>query len=207
MKKKIITVLVTLILAFSLNACGVENNTGKNESFKIEQQKNEEVVLERGKLDGNVYTNENMGIQVMFPEGCTMYSDEELAQELGEDGNSSSGYIYDVEAAMPDQSTTIQIFLEDTDVTNIIKMDAEAYAKMLLRNLKAGYSQAGIQVNEEKIIEKTLGGADFTIVSIMMEGMTQEYYIHEVDGCMISFIVTSTEGWDAQEFLDTIKAL
>lgn len=32
-----------------------------------------------------------MGIQVTFPEGCTMNSDEELTQELREDDNKVQG--------------------------------------------------------------------------------------------------------------------
>lgn len=196
-----------MILVFSLSGCGIEKMNGENELFKAEQQKNEEVGLERGLFDGNVYTNESMGIQVTFPEGYTMCSEEELTQELEEDNNGSLGYIYDAKVVMPDQVTTIQIFLEDTGVTNIIKMDADAYARMLLRNLKVGYSQAGVSISEESIIEEMFGGADFTIVSIVTEDGTQKYYIHEVDGCMISFIVTSTVDGAAQGFSDTITAL
>lgn len=205
MKKTIIMTLIAMILVFSLTGCGIVRS-GENELFKEEQQKNGEIGLKRGTFDGNVYTNESMGVQVTFPEGCTIYSEEELTQELEEDNNGASGYIYDAKVVMADQVTTIQIFLEDTGVTNITKMNADAYARMLLRNLKAGYSQAGVTVSEDSTVKETFGGVDFTIVSIVTEEGVQKYYIHEVDGSMISFIVTSTEDGAAQGFSDMITA-
>lgn len=184
------------------------------------EDEEETVTAERGTVEGNVYTNESMGIQVTFPEGCVMYSDEEIAQVVGngsdimEDAydsdvveNSIAGTIYDVIAVTADQSANIQIVMEDTKATTGINLTAETYAQAMVNTLKTTYESAGITISEPTVSEETLGGVDFAVVSLSANGMTQEYYAHQVGSYMLLFTLTYTDKAAVQEFLDSITAI
>lgn len=237
MKKKVIACMLALTMAFAMTACGNKNNNDTKETSKTEQKEDkdeedideedidedseeETVTAERGTFDGNVYTNESMGIQVTFPEGCTMYSDEEIAQVVGNGSdimeeaydsdtieNSLSGTIYDVIAVTADQSANIQIVMEDTEVTAGKELDADLYAKAMVNSLKTAYTSAGVNIGEPTITEETLGGLDFTVVSVSVNGMTQEYHTHKVGKYMLVFTMTYTDGAAVQEFLNSVTAL
>lgn len=184
------------------------------------EDEEETVTAERGTVEGNVYTNESMGIQVTFPEGCVMYSDEEIAQVVGngsdimEDAydsdvveNSIAGTIYDVIAVTADQSANIQIVMEDTKATTGINLTAETYAQAMVNTLKTTYESAGITISEPTVSEETLGGVDFAVVSLSANGKTQEYYAHQVGNYMLLFTLTYTDKAAVQEFLDSITAI
>lgn len=193
-----------------------------DEEFDEEEMEEdgETVIAERGTMEGNVYTNESMGFQVTFPEGCTMYSDEEIAQVVGngsdimEDAydseaieNSLSGTIYDVIAVTEDQAANIQIVMEDTEATAGIKLTADTYAQAMANNLKTAYASAGITISDPIVTEETLGGMDFVVVSLSANGMTQEYYAHQVGNYMLVFTMTYTDRTAVQEFLDSVTAI
>lgn len=192
------------------------------EDFDEEDIEDEEetVTAERGTVEGNVYTNESMGIQVTFPEGCVMYSDEEIAQVVGngsdimEDAydsdvveNSIAGTIYDVIAVTADQSANIQIVMEDTKATTGINLTAETYAQAMVNTLKITYESAGNAISEPTVSEETLGGVDFVVVSLSVNGMTQECYVHQVGNYMLLFTLTYTDKAAVQEFLNSITAI
>ena len=239
MKKRIVVCMLALTLAFSVTACGNEKKDDTKETSKTEQrdkkedvadkdveeedideESDEETAAERGTFEGNVYTNESMGFQATFPEGCTMYSDEEIQQVVGsgsevmEDAYSSeqvehslAGTIYDVIAVTADQTTNIQIVMEDTVNTAGMELTADEYTKAMTTSLKAAYGAAGVEMGEPEITEETLGGMEFSKVSISVNGMTQEYHAHQVGNYMLVFTMTYTDGTAAQEFLDSVTAL
>lgn len=249
MKKKVIAGMLILALAFSITACGKDNKDAEKGAFKAQQQDKEddkeaddedstdedlqdenlddedmdeeqETTAERGTFEGNVYTNNSMGIQVTFPENCTVLSDEEMkqAEESSSDimeenydseavEKSMSGTIFDVMATI-DGSTSIQIMLEDTKITTGMRLTADLYAQALVSNLKLGYESAGMDIGEPAVTEETLGGVDFSVVTLSANGMTQEYYIHQVDNNIMGIILTYTDdGAIVEEFLNSITAL
>lgn len=265
MKKKVIACILTLVLAFSMTACGSDDKDVEKGAFEAKQQEkelddeelddedlndeelddedlndedlddedfddedfdeeelndNETVTAERGTMEGNVYTNESMGIQATFPEGCVMYSDEEIAQVVGAGSdimgetydselleNSIAGTIYDVIAVTADQSANIQIVMEDTQTTIGLSVPASTYAQAMVSTLKTTYESAGVTISEPTVTEENLGGLDFAVVSLSVNGMTQEYYAHQVGNYMLLFTVTYTDRAAVQEFLDSITAI
>lgn len=239
MKKRVIVCMLALTMVFSVAACGNDNKKDTKETSKTEQKKdkddedfesedveeeesNEEktVIAERGTFDGNVYTNESMGFQVTFPEGCTMYSDEEIQQVVGNGSeimeeaydsdtveNSISGTIYDVIAVTADQTANIQIVMEDTEVSAGRKLTAQEYAQAVKTNLKLAYETAGIEVGDMEVTDATYGGMDFKVVSLSANGMTQEYYAHKNGNYMLVFTMTYTDATPVQEFLNSVTAL
>lgn len=256
MKKKVIACILTLVLAFSVTACGSGDKDAEKGAFEAKQQEkdlddeedlndedwddedlndedwddedfeeeelndSETVTAERGIMEGNVYTNESMGIQATFPEGCVMYSDEEIAQVVGSGSeimeevydsdsleNSIAGTIYDVIAVTADQSANIQIVIEDTQATMGMSLKAATYAQAMVNTLKTTYESAGITIGEPTVTEENLGGLDFEVVSLSVNGMTQEYYVHQVGNYMLLFTVTYTDRTAVQEFLDSVTAI
>lgn len=216
MKKKIIIGILSLTLAFSMIACGGFKESGTKEISGTEQQKNEKVVAERGTFEGSVYTNKSMGIQATFPEGCTMYSDEEIQQLVGaktdvkEDVDKAmSGTIYDVIAVTADQNASIQVEIEDTEKSAGKALSAKAYGEVLAANLKDTYSNAGIEAGEVEVNETTLDGMEFAVVSVSVNGMSQKYGIHQVENYVIVFSMTYINSAQntVQQFLDSIKAI
>lgn len=239
MKKRVIACMLALTMVFLVTACGNDNKKDTKETSKTEQQKDKDekdlesedvdeaedteedtVTAERGTFDGNVYTNESMGFQATFPEGCTMYSDEEIQEVVGNGSdimeeaydsdtieNSLSGTIYDVIAVTADQTTNIQIVMEDTEVTAGRELTADEYAQAMTTNLKTAYKSAGIDVGEPEVTDATLGGMDFKVVSLSAGQMTQEYYAHKVGNYMLVFTMTYTDPTAVQEFLNSVTAL
>lgn len=228
MKKKIVAGMLALTMALAVTACGDSKDADKKDPVKTEKEEktdrdsDKKVTAKRGTFEGNVYTNKSMGVQVTFPEGCTMYSDEEIKQVVGagtdvmEEAydseiveNSLAGTIYDVIAVTGDQSTNIQIVMEDTVNTAGMTLSADIYAKAVANNMKKAYEAAGVSVSDAEITDETLGGLDFAKVSIAVNGMTQEYYAHQVENYMFVFTITYTDASAdvVQQFLDSVKAL
>lgn len=248
MKKRIVACMLALTVAFSMTACGDEKKDGTKETSQTDQQdetededieeedveteeetepeeeaEQEEVTAERGTVEGSVYTNESMGIQLTLPEGSTLLSDEEIAdvvgsgadlmEEAGTDedalANSLSGTVYDIIAVTADEAANIQIIMEDTENTAGRALSAEEYAQAMASSLKVAYASAGVEVGETEMTEETLGGMKFTKVSVDISGLNQEYYSHQVGKYMLVFAVTYVDAGaeDVQQFLDSVTAL
>lgn len=209
MKKRIMTCMLALAVVFSMTACG--------------EEKKEEVTAERGTIEDNVYTNESMGVKLTLPEGCTLFSDEEIKQVIGNGAdimeeagtdseaveNSLSGTIYDVIAVTADQTANIQIIMEDTENTAGRALTAKEYSEVMINSLKTAYAGAGVEMGEAEITEETLGGMEFSKVSVSVNGMKQEYHTHQVGKYVLVFTVTYTEtaAEAVQQFLDSVTAL
>lgn len=206
MKKRVCACILVIIMTFLIAACG----NGKK------------VTAERGTFDGNVYTNESMGFQATFPEGCTMYSDEEIQKVVGNGSdilkkaydsdaveNGISGTIYDVIATTADKTANIQIVMENTEVTAGKELTAQQYAQLLKKNLATTYESSGIEINEPEITDVTLDGMKFKKVSLefAIDQTRQEYYVHNVGNYMLGFIITYTDPTAVQEFLNSVTAL
>lgn len=220
MKKKIILGILALTLAFSVTACGDDKKSGAKEASGKEEQK--EIVAERGTFEGNVYTNKSMGIQVTFPEDCTMYSDEQIEQLVGagaevmEEAYDSdsvekglSGTIYDVVAVTADQAANIQVVMEDTKSTAGKVLSSKEYAEVMVKNLETTYSSAGIETGEPERSEETYGGVEFSTVYLPVNGMIQKYAVCQVENYVLVFTFTYADSAEdtIQQFLDSVKAI
>lgn len=244
MKKKVITCMLALTMVFALTACGNENNNDNDtkETSKTERQEDkddeevvdedfdeeelnedseeETVTVEQGTVDGNVYTNESLGIQATIPEGFVLYTDEQMQEVLGVgtemmeaanydvDALEEGGTLYEVMASAADGSN-VQIVIENTEVSAGMKVSVEQYAKILEKNLKTTYEANGIEVEDSSITEENKNGLDCQRVYVTFAGVTQEYYITEIDGYMVSFAATytETEPESIQQFFDSITAI
>ncbi len=203
-----------------LNEDDIEEEDFDEEDIEVDS---EAVTAERGTFDGNVYTNESMGVQATIPEGFVLYTEEQIQQALGAGAEmmenaeydsdsiqeSLAGTIYDVIAATEDNSANIQIVIEETKRSIGMELDADSYAKLMESNLKTTYQSAGYTIEETDITEESLGGMDFTVVFVNVAGMMQKAYIRQVGNYVMTFTVTYTDASESavQEFLNSITAI
>ena len=186
-----------------------------------EDSEEETITVEQGTIEGNVYTNASLGIQATIPEGFVLYTDEQIQEVLGvgaemmEEANydvdaiEESGTLYEVMASTEDQSTNLQITIENTEVSAGMKVSVEQYAKILEKTVTTAYKANGIEVKTSDITEENKNGLDFQKLSATFEGATQEYYVTEIDGYMVLFSVTyiGTAPESVQQFFDSITAI
>lgn len=186
-----------------------------------EDVEDEQAMVEPGTIEGNVYTNASLGVQATIPEEFVLYTEEQIQEVLGvgaemmEEANynvdalEEGGTLYEVMAATADGTTNLQIVIENPEVSTGMKLSVEQYAKVLETNLTTAYKANGLEVESSGITEENKNGLDCQKVNVTFSGMTQEYYVTEVDGYMVSFTVTyaGTTPESIQQFLDSITAI
>ena len=79
--KRIISLLLVLVLAFSLVSCLNEGTSDDdNETTK---KKTEDVVISRGTIVGTKYKNDCMGLEFTRPSSWVYATDEEISTVIG----------------------------------------------------------------------------------------------------------------------------
>ena len=182
--KKRLALLLSAMMAFALVACG-------------EIAKADEFV--RGSWEGNVYTNDSIGLAVTVPESWAVASDEDLAVMMGiaiEQSNSQmqiseeilkAQACYDMVAADPYGSSSILITAENMALTvGGTSYDEEAYADALANQLL----MVDFTIGEESAV--TIGKRDYHVLRTIdpENGMSQDYLITKIGSRMISVVLT-----------------
>ena len=159
----------------------------------------------RGKVENNVYTNEFSGLTIETPEGWSVYSDEEIKQTMGiglEAGGSKLDADKLAESAVVDFAAVNVGTGESIAITyeNAAKFPEnymiDNYIAAFKMSTKASMPNADIEWDEDtdKVelsgIEFDTFGSDIEIEAYGLN-ISQEYYIAEVDGYMISIAYTS----------------
>lgn len=182
--KRFLCLLLVIVTALSVVSCSVSLT-----------------VITRGKIDGNVYTNDVLGITFTKPTAWVYSTDEEIASLinttadiLNEDLNEAlekNGSLYDMMATDPSTNTNIIIGYEKTNVS------VERYIDALKEQTE--------QVSSMSIVfpstydEVTLGQKTFTKVVCQTQAygvsMKQVYYLCKLDGYMSFIILTIPRGY------------
>ena len=212
--KKTIKYLSILLIVGSmilvLTGCGDKENVKKEDEEEVVEQKQEtnveqekKVEFSMGEWNGNVYTNDFLGLKYNLPEGWTYSSEEEIAkmmnvgtellnddQKVAAEIAELSGVYYMV-AQNPTKGNNVNIFSEKqlTDVTT--KDYIEALKTQLLALQSMDYEVVG--TSKEKI-----GNIESDTLTLNVEAsgvkIMQKYYIYKIDKYMIGIIATSLDG-------------
>lgn len=207
MKKKILTLVLTMAMVLATTACG--------SSAKFE----------RGTIEGNVYTNTSVGVKATVPEELTV-ADEATVKEFEEAAIASldaqnvseekkediaNAMIYDA-VLTTEAGTSIQIAAEDMKQTMGVKVKADAYLESLKETTQSTYETYGCTVEFSDVDTVALGGQDFShiVISIDFAGtaMEQECYCRAVGNYMYYMIVTNMGDCDdaITAFFDSFEA-
>ncbi|MDE6724278.1 MAG: hypothetical protein K2J79_01620 [Ruminiclostridium sp.] len=178
MKKKI---LLSLILSASMlfSACSfvindkVGNSDGdkasSSDSAKPEDTKKEEETLKyvHGKIEGNKYSSDFLGLHPELGEGWTLYTDEQLAKQnsisdMSEENVNKAlekkGVLYEIMASQ-ENNENFNIVIENLNVTNNGNtVSGEEYLKLSLptlkTSLKSGYDESSADIDKVTFMGK-----------------------------------------------------
>lgn len=151
--KKIIAVILICAALMLTTACSAK---GKSAAFS------------HGTQDSGVYTSEFLGLKAEFAEDWSITADSDLAQVNGIDSMSAdnmatalktNGMLYEMMAAAGDNSSNVNITIENLNVTNLGRsLTAEQYVDAAFNSIKNQYAAAGItDVEAEKSTVSFLG--------------------------------------------------
>lgn len=215
--KKIISILMCVVLVFSLAACTGEKNNDADttaadasitnqttEKTETTQAKPVEKKISRGTISENVYTNTFLGLTFEKPEEWIYATDEEMAQLVGlgqdivdlnslEKMLSETASVYDMSAS-DDKGNSVMICYENTMLTALREITEDEFEQQLKANLAKveGYNYE--YVSSEDV---TLGEVEFRkiIFTVTVENVTlsQAYYIKVVGKYAASVIITSAD--------------
>ncbi len=165
----------------------------------------ESVEFSRGKVEGNVYTNEFSGLTFETPEDWTIYSDEEIKATMGiglEAGGSSldvdkiaASAVVDFAAVNTGTGESVTITFENASKFPE-NYTIDNYIAAFKLSTKASMPDADIEWDEDtnKVelsgIEFDTFGSDIELETYGLN-ISQEYCIGKVNGYMVSIAYTS----------------
>ena len=156
-----------------------------------------------GEWNGNLYTNDFIGMKYELPQGWEKYGDEEIAaiMNLGKEflNDNQKKYaelaklttVYHILTNNPLTSDTVCLVTEKT----FLGISANLYAKNLKHELEAVKS---LKYEVDEISTREIAGKKFTAlktrVSTPMSSITQVYYCYRLGKYMVCIIATSKSG-------------
>ena len=184
--KKIFSIILVAFILLMVTGCG----------------KKTEISL--GSWDGNVYTNEFLGLTYEKPEDWTRHSDEQIKEimNIGLELTDAS----EISKKLAEITSVTYMMTSSTVGTNFILMSekqisdvsVEDYAEALKRGL-AAQNVLDYQLSDVK--SETIDGRKFVVVEADVSGMKQKYYMYKIDKYMVSIILTISDGSDADSLM------
>jgi len=207
--KKIIGVLVTVMLMFTVCGCepdeadvkGTYENSTENVSLDVETEKE----FSTGKVNGNVYKNEFIGISYTLDEGWSFY-DEERIRETNEMAMDMAGeeyekiireadIVYDMCATDSDQLNNININLEKIDNTQLFSLDIAKNFEAIMPTLEETLTNMGCENINHKIDKVEVDGkkvdALFVTADINGVSMYQTLFQKKCNGYLANITVAT----------------
>lgn len=200
--KKFISLLLAVVMLFLLVGC--------NSNPKPDDPKKAE--LSRGKIDGDVYSNEFLGFKFTKPQSWVYSTDEEIAAAvnmgtemfLGENFKEAldkSGSMYDMMVIDTLTRSNINVGYENLTKTFSSNITVEQYIEALKQQLS---SVSGMKVSfPNKYDTVKLGETEFTrvVCSTTSYGtsFTQVFYLNKVDNYMGFVIATIQKGYTVSD--------
>lgn len=199
--------LIALLLALTLLALFVGCDFVKKEDSEEEQK----IELSRGKIEGDVYTNEVLNFKFTKPSSWVYSTDEEIsaAMNLGVDALGEK-----FKDALENNTSVYDMMVSDILTRTNINVGYENLAKSFSSNItEAQYidalkqqmsSVSGMTYTfSDQIDTAKLGAHEYTrsqcTVSVSGMEMTQVYYLRKIDSVMGFVIVTIVDGYTISE--------
>ncbi len=221
--KKILALLMCFALVFSLAACSNDNggNADANETpdasvvDSTNDAKDEPVAKtpSRGTVEGDVYTNDFIGITFTKGADWTFLTDEEIAERTNtsldvfdynsvQEALAKTATMHDM-FVVDQNGNNVNIIFENTMLTAMKKLTIDEYVTALQAQFD------NLEGYEYEILsreEVTLGDASFTkltsILTIGEQAVNQACYIKIADQYVTTITVTPTT-----ETIDSIEAM
>jgi hypothetical protein len=196
MKKGLIALFVLLLTFFV--GCDPELNDGNTASTN----KEERVKFSKGKINGNVYTNNMLGFTFTRPKSWVYLTDEELAAVI----NVLPSYLGDnFDQAVMNNAVVFDMMVKDSFTGTNINVGYENLYKTYASNITIEQYIDAVKMQFANIPTITttfsdtyetvrLGKTEFTRVicntTAQGKSMTQVYYLHKIDHYMCNIVVT-----------------
>ena len=174
--KKLITLLLALVMVFSLASCGSD------------------VGFKEGTVTNNdVYKQKSFGITYTAPEGYTFYTDEQIAALYGTtvDVLKSNTLIhYDMQCANPATNGSLTITYEDLVGLYGNVINDESYLALSQASIKASFeSMEGVKISAMDTDTVVIDGKEYNGTYITIDVNGKEFYetifVMERDGIMM----------------------
>ena len=156
MMKKWLALLLSLVMVFSLVACGSSNTTPDEPKTDVDSGTQvEEKDFEAGTIDGDVYSSDVTGLTFKLGENWVFLDDEGIeeltgmVQDMSDDEKmketmSQGASIYDMYAMTTDGSgRTVNITVEDLGALYGTILDESKYIDIAIDQLKPGLESIG----------------------------------------------------------------
>ncbi len=214
--KKLIALLMSSVLLFSLVACSGNTDTDKdkdkdNDKEKTSAVENEDAdvsednsqTVSRGTIVGNRYTNDFAGISFEKPDDWNYMDDEDLIQlvnagmsimDLNElqETLTKQASVYDMAAVDPTGGNSVMVLYENTMLTAYREISADEYIDALKTQLA---SVAALEYDLGEAEDVTLGNTQFkkltATAAVTGVELTQIYYIRECGKYIVGVIATA----------------
>ncbi len=194
--KKIFALILVLVLTVSLAGCGKEEPINKS--------------LSKGVIDGNVYTNEYIGLTFTKPDSWIYSTDEEISEIMGAtyDLVDSSDYeaavsnlvsVFDMMARDPETGNNANIVFENLSLSSSEDITVDEYIEISKANLTEALADFSFTFDNTETV--TLGGVEFTKLKcnatyMGVMNMNQFMYCTKLGKYMVVISVTIVDGSD-----------
>lgn len=211
--KKWITIIMCLMMMFSLIAC---SDSPSEEEVRGAQTANEETQEENGEesaenefslgtTDGLIYENKFIGIGCTLEDSWYFYSDDEIMQlnnyvedvagEEYEEIMKDADLVYDMYAISDNQMDNINVNLEKMDKLSLEKLVVEDSLEAGVPIMKDTFSNMGYSSFEAEIDKISIEGKEFTCLSSIGEidgvKMYQKLFPIKCNGYLANITITT----------------
>ena len=219
--KKLLIIMTLIVAVFMLAACGETQNPPEPTNAPVvdggettptpEPEPTEEPVVDNGveysmgSWNGNVYTNEFLGMKYTMPEGWTKYSNEQINELYqGVLDNNQDLFELDTEELKKaiNESAVFFVFSINNNTGSNIQIMSEkpamkVTADQYMEALETGLSTvSSVDYTDIKVSKTNVGGIDFNTLTATANvsgiSMKQAYYTIPVEDLFVSIIVTDT---------------
>ena len=227
--KKLLVVLLALALAFSMTACGGDEDvlgqitgeeTESNGAEESQDTAETETPVSLGKAEGTVYESEFLGMGFNLPEGWNFYTDEQIkelnnltsdmvdddvAKQLAE-----ASLIHDM-YAMDSLGSSTTIILEKMSAISSAIVDEKTYAESSVRQIPKALESLGFTEVKTTIGSTDLCGEEHVTIDIEAtspNGVLYEKVICVKIGQYIACITVATlDGTETAAILSNFYSL
>ena len=163
--------------------------------------------ISRGKINGNVYTNDFAEITFTKPSDWVYYSDDELSALIESGAEimdlddiekilNESGTFIDMGVESPSNASyyqTVSVSFEDLKRTNALSLSEEEYLEIAVKNLTS--TSSGFNVQLKDMYTKKLGSKNFTVAILTLEmngvNISERIYVRKIGNYMLGITMMS----------------
>lgn len=161
----------------------------------------------RGKINGNDYTSDFIGLTFHAPSGWTYYTDDQIASLL----SATSSYLEDPSAfEKAVDGELIDFFCSSSDGTSNVDLsfvksssftNLDASLSISIKYLQQNYEQMGFASTATDPVERTLCGRTYKTVELSVGSIiTQYYFMTVIDNYIVSIAGTFADGTTIEQF-------